>query len=243
MPGKGGTKARILIIEDEEGLVLSLTDRLESEGYEVDAIGDGLGGERKALGGDKYDLVLLDVMLPGKDGFQICKSIRDSGSRVPVLMLTARDTGIDTVMGLRLGADDYLAKPFDMQVLLARIDALLRRSGYSPKQTHREIVSFGAFVLDTVKQELYKGKKRVQLNAQEYKLLKFFVTNPETVLSREQLLDAVWGYDSALTTRTVDVHVAWLRQKLEEPDIPERIITVRGYGYKFVMSGQQSAPS
>jgi DNA-binding response OmpR family regulator len=238
MSGKGGKKARILIIEDEEGLVLSLTDRLESEGYEVDAIGDGLEGERKALGADKYDMVLLDVMLPGKDGFQICKSIRDSGSRVPVLMLTARDTSIDTVMGLRLGADDYLAKPFDMQVLLARMDALLRRSGYNPEHARGEIVNFGAFALDTVKQELHKGKKRVQLNAQEYRLLKFLTQNPDTVFSREQLLDAVWSYDSALTTRTVDVHVAWLRQKLDEPDIPERIITVRGYGYKFVMSGK-----
>ncbi len=227
-------KARILIIEDEEGLVLSLTDRLESEGFAVDSVRDGIDGEKKALSVKNFDLILLDVMLPGKDGFQICKSIRDSGSRIPVLMLTARDTNIDTVMGLRLGADDYIAKPFDMQVLLARIDAILRRAGYAPEKETGDILSFGSFVLDTVKQELRNGKKLVALNAQEYRLLKFLAQNPGTVYSREQLLDAVWGYDSVLTTRTVDVHVAWLRQKLGEPEIPERIITVRGYGYKFV---------
>lgn len=226
-------KVRILLIEDEEGLVLSLEDRLESEGYSVQSVRDGILGEKTALQQNAFDLVLLDVMLPGKDGFQICKSIRESGSHVPIIMLTARDTNIDTVMGLRLGADDYLAKPFDMQVLLARIDALLRRIGYLNGQQEKDIIRFGPFILDTTRQELHKGKDLVPLNAQEYKLLKFLVYNPGRIFSREQLLDEVWGYNSVLTSRTVDVHVAWLRQKLDEQEVPRWVITVRGYGYKF----------
>ncbi len=183
-----------------------------------------------------FDLVLLDVMLPGRDGFQICQNLREASIQTPVLMLTARGSSIDTVMGLRIGADDYLAKPFDMQILVARIQALLRRS-HLPK-THRTEKgtrhSFGAFILDTGKQELLDNNKQIALNPQEYRLLKFFVEHPNRVYSRDELLDEVWGYDTQTTTRTVDVHVAWIRRKIDEKENPAHLITVRGYGYKFL---------
>jgi two-component system alkaline phosphatase synthesis response regulator PhoP len=226
---------RVLIVEDEEGLVLALEDRLSSEGYQVHAVGDGLEGQLEASRG-AYDLIILDVMLPGRDGFQVCQNLRASGCKSRILMLTARGTTIDTVMGLRLGADDYLTKPFDMQVLLARAHALLRRLN-DPDAREGVVYRFGEHQLDTGKLELYRGDQHVPLNAQEYKLLEVFVRNPNRVLSREQLLDEAWGYDADTTTRTVDVHVAWLRRKLGEKEMPRHLITVRGYGYKFVPEG------
>jgi len=232
--------AEILIIEDEPGLQLTLEDRLTAEGYGVTVRGDGISGQEEAVTG-KYDLILLDVMLPGRDGFQVCQNLRAGGNRTPVLMLTARGTSIDTVMGLRLGADDYLTKPFDMQVLLARIEALLRRASASPGRkgegTGGPLYSFGPFILDVRKGELSRGEARVDLNSQEYRLLKFFAENPDRVLSRDELLDGVWGYDQVTTTRTVDVHVAWLRQKLGEQNLPVHILTIRGRGYKFSPGG------
>ncbi len=232
---KNGT---ILIIEDEEGLVLSLEDRLTSEGYNVDSSVNGINGEEKAAAGC-YDLILLDVMLPGRDGFQICQNLREAGITTPILMLTARSTNIDTIMGLRLGADDYLPKPFDMQVLLARIGALLRRSnGCSPgehKSGTRYV--FGPFIFDTEIRGLSKNGKPVPLNAKEYKLLKFFLENSERIIDRDELLDEVWGYDSVTTTRTVDVHIAWLRQKIEDNEVPKYLLTIRGQGYKFLPQG------
>jgi DNA-binding response OmpR family regulator len=231
----------ILVVEDEEGLVVALEDRLRTEGYEVKAVGDGISGQREASTG-RYDLVILDVMLPGRDGFQVCQNLRTEGCRTPILMLTARGTTIDTVMGLRLGADDYLTKPFDMQVLLARIHALLRRTTNGPAaapggdappvaaRLHR----FGPFALDQDRLQLLREGVHVPLNAQEYRLLEVFVRNPGRVLSRDFLLNEAWGYDAETTTRTVDVHVAWLRQKLGEKDHPRHLLTVRGYGYKFL---------
>jgi len=234
-------KANILLIEDEEGLVLSLTDRLENEGYTVKSVRDGLEGEKEALTGNDWDLVLLDIMLPGKDGFQICQAIRNAGRKLPILMLTARNTTIDTVLGLRLGADDYLAKPFEMQILLARINALLRRARYEPEEKKgengAEIFAFGEFSLDVGKQELKQQDQPVPLNAQEFRLLCYFLRHPERVIDRQELLDEVWGYDKILTTRTVDVHVAWLRQKLGEQNVPRHIRTIRGTGYKFLAEG------
>ncbi|MBI9103941.1 MAG: response regulator transcription factor [Spirochaetales bacterium] len=228
--------SRILIIEDELGLQITLTDFLESEGFEVKVKGEGISGQAEAETGG-WDLILLDVMLPGRDGFQICQNLREGGIVTPILMLTARGTNIDTVMGLRLGADDYLTKPFDTQILLARIKALIRRASriLSPSEKHTEgSFSFGEFVLDTVKGELCEGESPVELNSQEYRLLLYLLKNTGRVLTRDELLDGVWGYEQVTTTRTVDVHIAWLRQKLGEQSRPGFIQTVRGRGYKFV---------
>ena len=162
MKSEGGAP-RILLIEDEEGLILALEDSLRREGYVVHAVGDGLAGQREA-GSGRYDLMILDIMLPGRDGFQVCQNLRASGNRMPILMLTARSTTIDTVVGLRLGADDYLTKPFDMQVLLARVQALLRRSRAGQEQQRSQLVPiaeavyvFGEFRLDTGQMQLSKG--------------------------------------------------------------------------------------
>jgi DNA-binding response OmpR family regulator len=230
---------RILLVEDEEGLVLALEDALHGEGYEVSAAADGVSGQREAETG-RYDLILLDVMLPGRDGFQVCQNLRSSGTSTPILMLTARSTTIDTVMGLRIGADDYLTKPFDMQVLLARIQALLRRASAEPPlpsaggAEKTDVFRFGDFRLDTSRMQLFKGEEAIPLNVQEYRLLQVFVRNPDRVLSRDVLLSEAWGYDTETTTRTVDVHCAWLRQKLGEKDFPRHLVTVRGFGYKFI---------
>ncbi len=224
---------KILIIEDEEGIVLSLEDRLRSEGYRVSSRRDGKSGEKEARSG-RYDLIILDIMLPERDGFQVCKNLRDSGISPPILMLTARSTTLDTVTGLRTGADDYLRKPFEMEELLARILALLRRGQVAKRSaTEDEIHRFGEFSLDTRREELHRGSTPIPLNTQEYRLLEFFVRNPGRVLSRYELMDEVWDYESVTTTRTVDVHVAWLRQKLGERSKPRHLITVRGRGYRF----------
>ncbi len=233
--------ARILVVEDEEGMVLALEDGLRGEGYEVSAVRDGPAGQREA-GTGRYDLVLLDVMLPGRDGFQVCQNLRAAGLRTPILMLTARTSTIDTVMGLRIGADDYLAKPFEMQVLLARVQALLRRvetdSDGARKPDKAPLPDgsyhFGAFRLDTERKELLHGDAPIPLNVQEYRLLQVFLRNPNKVLGRDVLLSEAWGYDTETTTRTVDVHVGWLRQKLGEKEQPRHLLTVRGFGYKFV---------
>lgn len=226
--------SKILIVEDEEGLVLTLSDRLESEGFEVDVARDGKAGLERALG-DGYDLVLLDVMLPKASGFDVCRDIRAAGSQVPILMLTAKNETIDKVLGLKLGADDYLAKPFEMMELLARVEALIRRSTSIGNGSGATGFSFEDIRIDFRKAEVTKGKDPLDLSAMEFKLLQYLVENRGTVHSRDDLLDAVWGYDAMPTTRTVDVHVAWLRQKLESnPKRPRFIQTVHGLGYKFV---------
>jgi DNA-binding response OmpR family regulator len=229
-------KKHILIVEDEPGLLLALEDRLKDEGFDVTTESNGVRAEEKARKGT-FDLIVLDIMLPGRDGFQICQNLREASIQTPVLMLTARGSNIDTVMGLRIGADDYLTKPFDMQVLIARMQALLRRSTMPKLQKTRTGLrySFDNFVLDTATQELTEKGSLVSLNAQEYRLLEFFLQHPNRVYSRDELLDEVWGYDTHTTTRTVDVHVAWLRQKLGEKEHPTHILTARGYGYKFAM--------
>ncbi len=224
---------KVLIIEDEPGVQLTLEDLLHSEGYDVVVKGDGLAGEQEAATGE-YDLVLLDVMLPGKDGFAVCRSLRKQNITTPIIMLTARDTTTDTIMGLKQGADDYLAKPFDAEVLLARMEAVTRRYETKKRDVH-DIYTFGDFTLDSGKEELFKGDVIVPLHVQEYRLLLYLTTHPNQVLSRNRLLDKVWGYDSESTTRTVDVHIGKLRQKLEETVIPKYIITVRGRGYKFML--------
>lgn len=229
---------KILLVEDEPGMLMALEDRFKQEGYEVETESNGVRAEEKAKK-RHYDLILLDIMLPGRDGLQICQNLRESAIQTPILFLTARSSDIDTIMGLRIGADDYLNKPFEMQVLLARVHALIRRS-VLPKVSRLadgEIFTFGKFSLDTGKQELKTGETAVDLSVLEYRLLEFFLLHPDRVLSREVLLNEVWGYDNQTTTRTVDVHISWLRQKLGEKQTPKHIFTVRGYGYKFIAEG------
>jgi len=229
--------SNILIIEDEPGLQMTLEDRLRVEGYEVTLAGDGLRGEAAALTG-QHDLIILDIMLPGRDGFSVCSRLRRAGINTPVLMLTARGSDIDIVAGLRQGADDYMAKPFDMNILLARVEALLRRatmaSSALAEEGEQPRYQFGTFLLDLDKRELYLDDDPVLLSAQEYRLLEYLVRRPNKVLSRDQIMDEVWSYSSEATSRTVDVHVAKLRQKLGETAIPRHILTIRGRGYKFI---------
>lgn len=231
---------QVLIIEDESGIALMMEDRLRSEGYEVVHCQSGLEGEAYASQ-HPVDVIILDVMLPGKDGYQVCSDLRSKGIQTPIVMLTARSTNIDTVMGLRLGADDYMTKPFDMSVLLARIEALLRRidgglnSTFEPQEQSLDSpLVFGEFEIDLEAQELKRQGEPIPLNAQEYRLLKFLVQHPNKVFSRNELLDRVWGYDSEITTRTVDVHIAWLRKKLDDQNVARYLRTLRGRGYKFV---------
>jgi two-component system, OmpR family, alkaline phosphatase synthesis response regulator PhoP len=223
---------RVLLVEDEQGLVMTLRDRLVSEGYEVESAADGAAGYTLAME-RAYDLIVLDLMLPRKDGLTVCRDLRARGVAVPVLMLTARGELTDRVTGLKMGADDYLVKPFQMPELLARVEALLRRPP-GLRDAAGDSVVFGPFRLDLRRSALYRGEEEVALTAQEYRLLAHLVSRRGETLSRDQLLDAVWGYDSIPTTRTVDVHVAWLRGKIEEnPSHPKRIITIRNRGYRF----------
>ena len=222
---------RVLLVEDEPGLVLTLTDRLRSEGFEVASAQDGLTGLARAAG-EAWDVILLDVMLPGMSGFDLCRDLRQKGIRTPVIMLTARGQVIDKVLGLKLGADDYLTKPFDMLELLARIEVQLRRAAPGPSGGHE--FRFGDVVMDTRKAEVTRGGASLDLSAREFLLLKYFLEHRGDTITREQLLNEVWGYNSVPSTRTVDVHVAWLRQKIEpNPRHPQYILTVHGLGYKF----------
>ncbi len=223
---------KLLLVEDEPGLVMTLTDRLLSEGYEVESVGDAPSAvERGGSGG--HDLILLDVMLPGGNGFDVCRTLRQRGVQSPILMLTARGQVVDRVVGLKLGADDYLVKPFEMAELLARIEALLRRVPASAPTSAG--FRFADITIDFRRTEVTKGGRRVDMSAREFKLLRYFVEHRGATVSRDELLNEVWGYNSMPSTRTVDVHVAWLRQKLEaNPRHPEHLLTVHGLGYKFV---------
>jgi two-component system alkaline phosphatase synthesis response regulator PhoP len=224
---------RILLVEDEQGLILTLTDRLESEGFDVDSAADGKLGFDKALTG-RYDLIILDIMLPKKNGYDVCRDLRREGIETPVLMLTAKGETIDKVLGLKLGADDYLTKPFEVIELLARVEALLRRRPELPNGLSGDAFAFGRITVNFKRAEVTRDSQPVDLSAMEFKLLQHLIENRGVVHSRDQLLDAVWGYDSTPSTRTVDVHIAWLRQKLEaNPKHPNFIQTVHGMGYKF----------
>ncbi len=223
----------ILLVEDEKGLIMTLTDRLESEGFEVTSANDGKKGFDLAAS-TKFDLIILDVMLPKKNGYDVARDLRQKGIDTPILMLTAKGETIDKVLGLKLGADDYLTKPFEVIELLARVEALLRRSPHQTNGSTAEAFRFGGVAIDFKRAEVVRDQKPVELSAMEFKLLQFLIENRGTVHSRDSLLDAVWGYDAMPTTRTVDVHIAWLRQKLEEnPRHPNYIQTVHGFGYKF----------
>jgi two-component system alkaline phosphatase synthesis response regulator PhoP len=223
---------RILLIEDEPGLVLTLRDRLQVAGYAVEAASDGEEGFEMASS-RAYDLVLLDLMLPKKHGYDVCRELRRLGFAIPILMLTARHQTDDKVQGLRIGADDYVTKPFEMMELLARIEALLRRASRAAPSVP-SIYQFGSVKVDFKKTEVLRNGKSVSLSAKEFQLLRYLIDRNGETISRETLLQEVWGYTSTPYTRTVDVHVSWLRQKLEdEPRHPRWILTVHGMGYKF----------
>ena len=222
---------RILVVEDEPALRLSLTDRLRSEGYEVEVAGDGDEGFARARQGP-FDLLVLDVMLPGRSGFDVCRDLRQEGVETPVLMLTARGEVLDRVLGLKLGADDYLVKPFDSRELVARIEALLRRA---QPDTAAGSFAFGDVRVNFRAMSVVRAGQPVELSAMEFRLLRFLVEHRGEALSRERLLDAVWGYDADVYSRTVDQHVATLRRKIEaDPRRPRHIVTVHGMGYKLV---------
>lgn len=223
---------RILVVEDEPGIALGLEDDLKMEGYEVEVMGDGVEASRRAKE-SAFDLIVLDVMLPGKDGFEVCRDLRRSGLRAPILMLTAKAREEEKVMGLELGADDYVTKPFGTRELRARIKALLRRSAASngPKPS---FYSFGDAELDIDRAELRVNGSPVDLTPLEFKLLQFFLRARGRVLTREQLLDAVWGQDTFASDRIVDNHIANLRRKIEpDPANPSYLLNVRGLGYRF----------
>lgn len=224
---------RILLVEDEPSLILTLEDRLRAEGYEVEVAEDGETGYRLALQG-AFDLLILDLNLPKKNGLDVCRDLRRESVETPILMLTARGDVVDKVVGLKLGADDYLTKPFETLELTARIEALLRRpAALQGAESTRS--RFGEIQVDFDAAEVLRGGEPVELSALELRLLQYFVEHKNKVLSRDELLDEVWGYDATPVTRTVDVHVAALRQKLEEvPAKPRHLLTVHGRGYKFV---------
>ncbi len=223
----------ILLIEDEPGLVLTLKDRLTREGYEVDTAQDGNVGLASALRG-QADLIILDLMLPGRSGLDICRDLRQKGIETPILMLTARGQTVDKVLGLKLGADDYMTKPFDMPELLARVEVLMRRHRNS-SGGGAAFFNFGNIEVDLRRASATRGGDTVALSTREFELLRYFIEHRGVAISRDELLSNVWHYDAGTTTRTVDVHVAWLRQKLEDdPKRPQWIMTVHGLGYKFL---------
>jgi len=232
----------VLVVEDEPALQETLVYNLEKEGYRVEAAGDGRAALETARRLNP-DLVILDIMLPLLDGFEVCKILRRESS-VPILMLTARDDEIDRVVGLEVGADDYLTKPFSMRELLARVKAQLRRAGMlhealekiKPSETDlpQEVLTYGGLEINLTRREVTLDGQVLALKPQEYDLLLFFAQHRSQMLSREFLLERVWGWDYVGDSRTVDVHVRWLRQKIEkDPARPERIVTVRGGGYRF----------
>jgi two-component system alkaline phosphatase synthesis response regulator PhoP len=236
---------RVLVIEDEPGLVMALTQRFCSEGYEVEAANDGEQGLALGLS-ESFDVIVLDLMLPRRNGFDVCRDLRQQGISTPIIMLTARGQVVDRVVGLKLGADDYLTKPFAMMELLARVEALLRRSSstrtlsdvtHSAGRRSSEVFQFGAVRVDFRRTLVTRGNKAVNVSAREFKLLRYLIEHSGATVSRDELLNEVWGYNSMTTTRTVDVHISSLRQKIEEdPRHPKSIVTIHGFGYKFVSS-------
>lgn len=227
--------ANILIIEDEPAMQLGLRDNLEMDGYAVDVAGDGEAGLAKIKSGD-YDLVLLDVMLPKLSGFDVCKSARGAGIRTPIILLTAKGEEIDKVLGLELGADDYITKPFSVRELLARVKAILRRSQSVSSGPNKNIASIGRLAVDFNSFQTMENGVEIKLSHKEFEILSYLFKNRNLVVSRNDLLENVWGYEAQLTTRTVDNFIVRLRQKVEvTPDHPKIILTVHGSGYKMVL--------
>ena len=225
-------KTRILIVEDEPAMVAGLRDNFEYEGYEVISAQDGVAGLERALA-EQPDLVVLDVMMPRMSGLDVCKQLKARRPTMPIIMLTARGQEIDKVVGLELGADDYVTKPFSIRELMARVKAVLRR--VSPTSTAPEVYRFADVEVNIRRNEVSRGGAAVELSGREFALLAYFVSHPAETLSRDRLLDAVWGYENYPNTRTVDTHILHLRQKLEpNPEEPRLFLTVHGSGYKFV---------
>lgn len=223
----------ILLIEDEEAMLRGLSDAFEHHGYIMKTARDGETGLQLARS-ENPDLIVLDVMLPGMDGFDVCRMLRKDGVNVPILMLTARAEEVDKVVGLELGADDYVTKPFSTRELVARVKALLRRSTELAPGSIDEYV-FGAINVDFVRSKASKDGKPIVLTSTEFSLLHFLIKNINEVVTREQILNQVWGYESYPNSRTVDNHILHLRQMLEpDPHNPEYILTIYGLGYKFV---------
>jgi len=224
--------AKILIVEDEPNMVAGLRDNFEFEGYQVITAPDGAAGLERALS-EAPDLVILDVMMPRLSGLDVCKQLKSTRPSIPIIMLTARGQEIDKVVGLELGADDYVTKPFSIRELLARVKAVLRRARTLPKE--HEHVSFGDIEVNLRSCQVARAGKPLEFSSKEFELLKYFLCHQGETLSRDRLLEDVWGYDRFPTTRTVDAHVVHLRQKIEpKPDEPRFILTVHGTGYKFV---------
>lgn len=228
----------ILVAEDDHNIRTGLIDTLESEGYHAAGAADG-NQALKMFEQDKYDLVILDIMMPGKNGYDVCREIHSQNEDLPVIILTAKGEEIDKVVGLQLGADDYITKPFGVHELLARITAVLRRSMRSKKPVVHEdktpdSFTFGSVLVDAIQYRIRKGKRVVDLSDRELQLLKYFYSRPNEVLSRDRLLNAVWGIDFFGTTRTLDQHIAQLRKKIEpDPGRPTVITTVYGIGYRY----------
>ncbi|MEE8378282.1 MAG: response regulator transcription factor [Candidatus Aminicenantaceae bacterium] len=223
---------KIIIIEDEESILMALEDNLKLEGYSVSSALDGETGLTKVME-NNYDLIILDIMLPKMNGFDVCKRIRQEGISTPILMLTAKSQEIDKVLGLELGADDYVTKPFSPRELLARVKALLRRAG--PQNQGKELFSFGDIEIDFKKYEIKKKGKQIYLTALEFDLLHLLIEHNGEVVSRDVILDEIWGDDVFVQPRTVDKHISELRKKIEDnPAIPRYIVGVRSVGYKFV---------
>ena len=223
---------KILIIEDEESILMALADDLGLEGYEVASARDGLQGLSMAKE-KAHDLIILDIMLPKMDGFEVCKQLRQAGVGTPILMLTAKSQEIDKVLGLELGADDYVTKPFSPRELLARVKAILRR--VKTTQEEFDIYNFGDVEIDFKKYEVKKKGQPVYLTSLEFSLIGFLIKHKDQVLDRSAILDGVWGEDVYVLPKTVDTHIGHLRKKIEDdPANPRHIIGVRGVGYKFI---------
>jgi DNA-binding response OmpR family regulator len=226
---------RILIIEDDQAIALALRDGLQYKGYQTVVARDGATGLRLAREKD-FDLLILDVMLPRLSGLDVCRQLREAGSQVPIIMLTARGQEIDKVMGLNTGADDYLTKPFGFMELIARMDAVLRRAA-RPLQTPDDLAvfQFGDIAVNLKTMSARRHGHDLDLSQREFRILKYFIEHRGEIVSREQLLNAVWGYDSMPFTRTVDIHIAKLRRKIEDhPETPAWLVTVHGAGYRFL---------
>jgi two-component system alkaline phosphatase synthesis response regulator PhoP len=222
---------KVLIVEDDDSMIAALRDGFEYEGYTVSLARDGAAGLRQ-VSETAPDLIILDVMMPKMSGLDVCREIRKGGNTVPIIMLTARGQEIDKVLGLKLGADDYVTKPFGFLELMARVEAVLRRATGRPVQV--ESFEFGSVKADFKRGEVRRNGKLLDLSAREIRLLQYFIEHRGEVVSRDQLLDAVWDYDSAPLTRTVDMHVAKLRKKIEDKAAqPRYLVTVHGQGYKF----------
>ncbi len=229
------SKKRILIVEDEPSLVFTLRDTLENEGYEVAIVEDGNEAVAK-VPEFQPDLMLLDIMLPGMSGFDVCKRVREMKLNFPIIMLTARDQEIDKVTGLNIGADDYMTKPFGVKELLARITARLRRVNNYSKPGPIDMVELGEVKVELNKSKVVRPDKEIELTTREVELIRFLVANSNEPVSRDTLLEHVWRYEYSTNTRTVDVHISKLRSKIEmHPDDPRYLVTLHGVGYMMKM--------